>query len=351
MKFRLNMWLGLLTFLAAAAVSPQEVIEREAKVFATEQISLTRTVAPKARVVVASATYLSGTIAVTSHRSDTLQIKYVKVAKAADRSQAIDFIDLISVVIEGRSDSPVITMRAPNPAPWSGTDYSGQVEADILVPEDCEIEIQAQAYDITATGPLRALDVPESLGKLEISNVSERLNVVTANRRVTLNNIKGLVSAATSNSSLLAENITSLGDQARFRNDGGDIEIIGLVGTLNVKNSYGRITVEDFEPRGKSSYVRGASGPISIEVVTMTEGQLVVSNRQEDVEISVPDTLSAFYTLSVDEEGIIEVTNFPFTPDLVERNRLNLQSRDGRVDILGSVKGKGNIFIRGRSGE
>jgi hypothetical protein len=83
----------------------------------------------------------------------------------------------------------------------------------------------------------------------------------------------------------------------------------------------------------------------------MTEGQLVVSNRQEDIEITVPDTLSAFYTLSVDDDGIIEATNFPFTPDLVERNRLNLQSGDGRVDILGSVKGKGNIYIRGRSGE
>jgi hypothetical protein len=159
------------------------------------------------------------------------------------------------------------------------------------------------------------------------------------------------VSAATTNSSLMAENITSVKDQARFRNDGGDIEITGLVGTLDIKNSYGRITVENFESRGRSSYIRGASGPISIELVSMTEGQLVVSNRQEDVEITVPDTLSAFYTLSVDDDGIIEASNFPFTPDLVERNRLNLQSGDGRVDILGSVKGKGNIYVRGRSGD
>jgi hypothetical protein len=348
-------WLGhlLVTMivLTATTVSGQEVLEREGNVFATEQLSMARLIAPKAKVLVASAVHLSGTIKITSHESDSLLVRYVKVAKAGDRSQAIDFIDVISVVIDGRSDSPVIEMRSPNPAPWSGTDYSGMVEAEIIAPTGCEIEVRAQAYDVTVIGPLRALTIPESLGKLEISDIAERLNVATANRQIKLSNIKGQVSAVTSNSTLLAENITSLEDQARFRNDGGDIEINGLVGTLDIKNSYGRITIERFESRGRSSYVRGASGPISIEVEAMTEGQLVVSNRQEDVEIAVPDTLSAFYTLSVDDDGIIEATNFSFTPDLVEHNRLNLQSGDGRVDILGSVKGKGNIYIRGKSGE
>jgi hypothetical protein len=351
MRTWLNPLLVAIVVLTAVTVSGQEVIEREAKVFATGRLFAARSIAPKAKVLVASAVHLSGTIRITSHESDSLLVKYVKVAKAGDRSQAIDFIDLISVVIEGRGGSHVVEMRSPNPAPWSGTDYYGQVEIEIAVPVGCEIEVRAQAYDVTVIGPLRALDIPESLGKLEISNISERLNVATANRRIVLSDIKGQVSAATTNSTLMAENVTSIDDQARFRNDGGDIEIIDLVGTLDIKNSYGRITVENFESRGRSSYIRGASGPISIEVTAMTEGQLVVSNRQEDIDITVPDTLSAFYTLSVDDDGIIEATNFPFTPDLVERNRLNLQSGDGRVDILGSVKGKGNISIRGRSGE
>jgi hypothetical protein len=167
-------WLGplpvvMLVVLTAATVSGQEVIQREAKVFATEQLSAARSISPKAKVLVASAVHLSGTIQITSHESDTLLVRYVKVAKAGDRSQAIDFIDLISVVLEGRRDSPVVEMRSPNPAPWTGTDYSGRVEIEIVVPEGCEVEIRAQAYDVTVTGPLRALDIPESLGKLEIS--------------------------------------------------------------------------------------------------------------------------------------------------------------------------------------
>jgi hypothetical protein len=301
--------------------------------------------------MVVSAVYLSGNIRIVSHVSDSLLVVYRKVAKAATRSQAIDFIDLISVVIEGRTETPVIKMRAPNPAPWSGTDYSGQVELELTIPSGAELEIQAPTFDVTATGPLRALDIPESMGRLEISKITERLNVSTANRGVTLSDLAGQISAATTKSSLVARNIASPDDQARFRNDGGDIDIIGLVGTLNIKNSYGRITIEQWEAKGQSSYIRGASGPVSIELTAMLEGQLVVSNRQEDIEITVPDLLSAFYTLSVDDDGVIEATNFSFTPDLVERNRLNLQSGDGRVDIRGSVKGQGNIFIRGKSGE
>jgi len=83
----------------------------------------------------------------------------------------------------------------------------------------------------------------------------------------------------------------------------------------------------------------------------MTEGQLVVSNRNEDIDITVPADISAFFSLNVGENGVIEATNFPFTTDLVQRNRINLISGDGTVDVSGSIRGEGNIYIRGYRGE
>jgi hypothetical protein len=350
-RYKLTASILTIVCLIGAHASAQEVVEREAGVFATEKITIRKAVGARPKIQLAAAVYLSGTIRIATQNSDTLDVRYVKTAKAADRSQAIDFIDLISVVIEGRPGSPVVKMRAPNPAPWSGTDYSGQVEMEIIAPSDAEIEILASPFDVTTVGPLRALDIPESLGGMNISNITESLNLTTANRAVKLKDITGQISVVTSRETLAAEDITSLDDQARFRNDGGDIEIIGMNGSVNIKNTYGRIDIEGFVARGQSSIIRGSSRPIAIEVIEMKEGQLVVSNRQEDIEIVVPDTLSAFYSLSVDDDGIIEASNFPFTPDLVERNRLNLQSGDGRIDVSASVKGKGNIYIRGRSGE
>jgi hypothetical protein len=83
----------------------------------------------------------------------------------------------------------------------------------------------------------------------------------------------------------------------------------------------------------------------------MIEGQLVVSNRNEDIDITVPDSLSAFLSLAVDDNGVIEATGFRFTTDLLEANRLNLITGDGTVTISSTIRGEGNIYVRGSQGE
>ena len=341
--------IGLIASMASAAAA-QEVHRRDNGRYATGKIVVGMACRSDARITIASALYLSGEITITTSAADSVYVAYTKVAKAPDRSTAIDFIDLISVDLAGRPESPLVTMRAPNPAPWSGTNNSGQVEAEIVVPPGAEVEINAPPFDVTTTGPLRALDIPESLGRLDVTEVTERLRIATANRRVTIAGISGDISVATTNSTLIARSVTSLEGQARFRNEGGDIRIDGLTGSVNAKNSFGRITIEGFAPRGEGSYIRGTSGPITVEITQMSESQLVITNHQEDIDITVPDTLSAFYTLSVGEDGVIEASNFTFTPDLVQRDRLSLVSGDGAATIRGSVKGQGNIYVRGRSG-
>ncbi len=350
---RSQLWLLLATYIIclAGTGASQEVFEQSKGLFSTEPIRAATPIAPTAKVIIGSTAHLSGTIAITSSEGDSLRVIYRKVAKTPSRSDAFDYIDLISLVLAGRPDEVVLKLRSPNPAPWSDTGNSGRIEAEILVPSGTAIEIAAQTFDVTVNGPIRGIEIPESLGRLDITGVTEFLRVATANRRVTLSDITGEVSAATTHSSLIADAITTTGSQARFRNDGGDIRINGLIGAVNARNSFGRITVEDFRPNGEISYIRGASGPVVVEITSMGEGQVVLTNRQEDIEIVVPDSLSAFFTLSVDEGGAIKVSNFPFTPDLVQRSRLSLQSGDGRADIKGSVKGSGNIDVRGRTGE
>lgn len=351
MRSRMPLCMNLLLTCLVTTASSQEVFERENGLFVTEEIEAAMPVEANAKILIASAENLSGELTITTAETDSLRVTYTKVAKASTRSQAIDFIDLISVIVEGRLGAPVVRLRSPNPAPWSGTDYSGRIEATILVPHGADVEIAAQTFDVTSRGPLRGLEILESLGRLDISGITERLQAATANRRVMVSDITGKISVATTNSSLIAESINSLEGQARFRNEEGEIQIDGFIGSINARNSFGRITIEDFEPRGEGSYIRGASGPVSVEIVSMSEGQLVITNRQEDIDISVPDSLSAFYTLSVGDDGVIEATNFSFTPDMVQPSRLSLQSGDGQVDIRGTIKGKGNIYIRGRAGD
>lgn len=103
-----------------------------------------------------------------------------------------------------------------------------------------------------------------------------------------------------------------------------------------------------FEPAGNSNYIlRSSSGPTILD--GLNEAQLVISNQYEDIEITVPDTISAYMSLKVDEDGMIEATHFQFRTDLAERNRLNLHSGgDGKGEISGTAQGKGNIFFSPR---
>lgn len=351
MRSQLGLLLAIFILGLTQNGASQEVFERSKGIFTTESIVAAAPITSTAKVLIASTAYLSGTLTITAAEDDSLRVFYKKVARTSSKSEAFDYIDLISVVLDGRPDEIVLKLRSPNPAPWSGTENSGRIEAEIFVPSGVTVEINAHLFDVTVNGPIRGIDIPESLGRLNITGITEHLRVNTANRRVSLSDITGEISAATTHSSLIAEDITTTGSQARFRNDGGDIMINGLIGSVNARNSFGRITLKNFQPEGDISYIRGTSGPIVIDISSMGKGQIVFTNRQEDIEISVPDSLSAFFTLSVDEGSVIEVSNFSFTPDLVQRSRLSLQSGDGQADIRGSVKGSGNIYIRGRSEE
>lgn len=323
----------------------QEVFEESRGLFTTRQMRDAVPIGTGNKVIIRSVSTLQGKIQITAAGGNEVAVSYVKKSKTDSRSKAIDFIDLIAVHLDGCPQGVRLELRAPNPAPWADIE-TGLVEAELIVPESCVIEIDALYFDIAADGPFEAVVVPSSLGKLDICDVTERLELETANRRLSIERISGEISVATSNSLLTAKEISSLGNQARFQNDGGDIEIDGFVGEIRVKNSYGRIKIAGFEPRAGRSIIRGLSGPIAVEITRITDAQVVISNRYEDIEVGIPIGLSARLSLAVEEGGKIEATGLPFTTDLVLRNRLNLVAGEGEAFISASIRGTGNIYLR-----
>jgi hypothetical protein len=78
-----------------------------------------------------------------------------------------------------------------------------------------------------------------------------------------------------------------------LRNNGGDIKISDVVGELNVKNSYGRVDIRKFHPMGDYNYIRSTNGPITVEIDKFSTDKLLVTNSYEDIEILIPDNISA----------------------------------------------------------
>jgi len=344
--------ISFFSFHVFVPIQAQDIFKKDNNLYSTRELTISIPNIDHRKLIVKSAMTLSGKLSiVTSNKEgassdNQVIVNYYKQAKTDSESKAIDFIDLIDVSLEKVPEGIQLELRAPNPAPWEKMDL-GLVNADIVIPEFCEVEIDAPYFDVTAEGPFESMAIPSSFGRFDIQYVTEKLSLATLNRRVAIKNISGSIDVSTTNSSLIALDINCPDDKAIFRNDGGDIKIDGVTGQLNVKNNYGRIEIKNFEPRGQENYIRDFNGPIDVSILSMTDQQLLISNRFEDIDITVPDNISAILALAVDEGNKIEVSNLFFKPDLVRKNRLNLVVGKGKGLINGSISGRGNIFVRG----
>lgn len=317
--------------------------------YATGRITSSVDIGSGRQIHIRSVRTLEGMLEIRTAEGNSISAEYVKKSKATDLSRAVDHIDLIDVVLEKTPRGGRLQLRAPNPVPWTERE-SGSIDIILTVPKNCLIEVDAPYFDITAVGPFEEFLVPSSLGRLRVSDVTKQLDLITANRRVSIERITGRISVATTNSTLTATDINNLNGPARFRNEGGDIHIDRFSGGINVKNSYGRIEIEEFSPQGKRNFIRGRSGPILLRFASLGEAQIRIANRFEDIEMTLPSELSSVLSLSVEEGGRITATNFPFVVDLVETDRLDLVVGDGIASISASISGKGNIYIRGSEG-
>jgi hypothetical protein len=315
--------------------------------FSTRDLTARSRAAGRSRVLIRSTSNLNGRLHITAAQQDEVSAVYVKQARTDSRNRAFDYIDLMSVSVDLLPDYIRVDLRAPNPAPWDRQSESGLIDLELTVPTGMEIEIDAIYFDVDASGPFKKFLVASSLGRLHVAAVTSELELSTANRRIEIEDITGNMRVKTSNSTITATGIRSGSNAAQFRNDGGEIRISDVTGEINVKNGFGRIDISDFTVSGPGNFIRNTSAPILINVREMADGQLVIDNRYDDIELNLPADISAYFSLSVEEEGVIEASNFVFRTDLVKPNRLTFHSGEGDVSIKGSIRGKGNIYVRG----
>ena len=331
----------------APIVAGQEIFPSGNGMFSTADLRIKAKVESQHRILIRATSNIVGQITIETAGEQAVNVVYNKMAKTTSRSRAFDYIDLMSVSLDRFPDQIRLDLRAPNPAPWNSETEEGSIDARVTVPPGWDVEIEAIYFDVAATGPFAGMIVRSSLGRLTVTDVTRQLELATANRRINIERIAGDITVSTTNAKLVGHDISAKEKAARFRNDGGDIELDEVVGQVNVRNSFGRIDITNFAASGEGNFIRGASGPISLELSEMKDGQLVVNNRYEDIEIRMPDDISAYFSLSVDEGGAVYASNFRFMPDLVKPTRLAFTAGLGKVGISSSVRGKGNILITG----
>lgn len=340
-------WLLLAFWTASGGQS----VFKDADGFVSEGVVDSASVGAEGRVEIKSVEGLRGSLVITASPTNLAILKYHKRAKTDGLSRAIDYLDLVEVELSPSPTGVRVAFKAPYPLPWNDKVETISVEAELIVPENIALEVQATYYDITATGPFTSVVIPSSMERLKVSDVHGRLDLETVNQRVHVENATGDISVSTSHSPLTATNITCLDTRAKFENLGGDIRISDFLGQVRVDNRYGRIVMENVRLRGKRNDIDCVHGPIYVALLELPDGRLLVNNEYEDIELDMPEELSTSLVLVVQEGGRIEANNLLFTTDLVEHNRLSLVNGDGQSTIKCSIRGDGNIYVRGIDAE
>lgn len=337
----------LLWGLPPGEVRAQELTAEKNGFFSIAEDTIVNRTFARQSLLIRSAAALGGQLTIRTHRDTTLILRYTKRARAQNKRTAFEFISAISAKLDPGATESELQFRSPNPPPWRGANEVGTVDATILVPERTAIVVDAPLFDIDAAGPFQSFRVFSSLGRVVLAEVTEQTEITTANQRVTVTNLRGLVRLKTTNATLEAVGLhPATGSTAILQNDGGDIVVRNSDGSLDIKNAFGRIQLVAYDLGDASTTIHGQANPIQIECRQAGSGQLVVENQDEDIELSLPEKADVSLLLRVSERGEIEAADFRYQVESMERTRMALRLGRGASEMNATIKGQGNIYVR-----
>jgi hypothetical protein len=296
---------------------------------------------------ISSSVNLSGKLTIIVDTLSAPRLEYRKILKTSSESKALEYSAVIVIELNVKPGGVNLVLRSPNPAPWSKRSEAGMVELAIYLPEYCRVDIDAAYFDVTINGPLSYLANRESLGRMTIEKIYGELNITGSNRKLWFRDISGDISIRGRNADIKIENIESVETPALLRNEGGDIRMIGGRGIIDIKNSFGRINLNEVGFEGVGSRIWGIQCPIKMEIMELRNATLSIENSFEDTEILMPTDLSATLNIRAEDNGEIHLTGIPFKPETIGGNHAILNIGTGSSTITIIAEEGGNIEIEG----
>ena len=338
--------IALLTVITAAMASAQN-IEIYGNRYATEVNRLESTLEQGEKVVIMSVSSLSGKLYIIAGDDDQAVFEYREIFKCPGESTAREYERLVEAEMRKTPVELRVYLRAPNPAPWSETDNSATIEGELRLPPDCQLEIEADYFDLIVEGPFTSFENQSSLGRMAISDITRTLILSGGARDVNLNNISGEISVTINNADITAENLVTKGESARIKNENGSIFINSIEGNFAIRNSYGKIRISKASLSDGTSRIVASHCPIKVELVNSEKAGLSITNNYEDITIEIDETIPALFNLNVEAGGEMHVTDIPIKPVVVRSDHIECVVGDGVVPINIDVEEGGNIFIEG----
>ena len=337
----------LLLVCSSTFAQSAKIINIKGDSYETDELTQEIDVAGITRLVLRTSGDFSGSITIKS-ADEGHKLTYFEHFVAGSLEEAERFSEYMSVETAQSGEELFVDASAMYDAPWKGTDLSARLEVELVLPTLIGVEIHAKRFDITVAGPFTTVDISNEYGRIKVSDVTEMLRLDSENSRITLSNLKGDINVSTSNNLIRAREIDTQGSMAVFSNEYGVIEISRFAGALKCVTSYAAIDLRGIRLKGGDSRISTTYGSIDAEIMEIQETNLYLSDDQSNIELTLPEDVSAEFDLNVDRGGRIHLSGIPVIPVEMERERLLAHTDDPDSKIKVEISGIGTVNISGK---
>ncbi|MCP4567585.1 MAG: hypothetical protein GY841_08405 [FCB group bacterium] len=341
---------AMILTLSGQALMAEKLTGREAGVFVGVDYEEDFDFPAGETLTINSAATLTGSIVVTAG-AERPRIVYRKALKTGSKTEAEEFAEAIKVEIGRDTEGPLISLRAPSNAPWSGTNKSGRLELEVFLPDDCSLIFNTSYFDIDAVGPFSELTVTESLSRIQVDNVRQATSIKVSNRPLEAVNLSGKLAISNKYGRIKLEKINTGGETGTVRNEHGEIIIDSYQGSLDVRTSYDRLSARNLYLIGSKNRIKNVSAPILLEFDSLNTGIFRINNQYEQITLDIAGEVAARFICKNGEAGRVVVENMTIEPTLVYDNRLEFTAGsdigDNAAEVRVSAKEAGDIIISG----
>ena len=271
-----------------------------------------------------------GTVEISSHPDNTVQVQATLVAHTSSDSRAEDIFDNYKLTFDSSKSDVIIKGDFVDNWLWRNNRLS--VKFTITVPE---------RYNIS---------VATSGGNIDVGDIKGQVNLKTSGGRINLGNINGVIDARTSGGGIKVEDVTG---NTRVYTSGGNIRIGTVKGDLDARTSGGGIDVDGVEGNlvartsGGSLHLLNVSGelsgdtsggPIVAELMKQVTGRLELRTSGGSIKLSVPADFRA--DLNASTSGGHVYTDVP----------ISVQGKISNSSLSGKINGGGPEVVLRTSG-
>lgn len=299
-----------------------------------------------------SSSYIGGDILIHSADVEKPIVKYTKYLKAPSKSKAEEFAEYLSMEVEKQENELALFAQSKPSPPWRGSDWSGQVNIEVTLPQnsDLKITVRTTLFDITVTGPFADVEIDNDLGSIFVSKISRKVKISSDNGIIKIEGCTGPISARTSNRSISLYNADSKLGTIKLRNKHGKILLEKVTGELDIRTNFAAIIGSGIKFTSGRSRLKTENSNIDLEV-EQVDSDLSLSNENGTINLMLPANISGDYDISVGDGGRIFTKDILIKTENVSRNRLIGTSHGGQYKIDLDMRGVGTIELFGRAGD